>query len=313
MRAEEIDSIGVAGAGTMGSSIAQIFAIHGYEVTVYDINNQSLEKAKVFIEESFKNMIENEMISKEKSEGAKERITYTQSLEKLAECDFISESIIEKMEIKQEFWKNLSSLTKKSTILTTNTSGLNINEISKFVEDKEFFAGYHWVNPPHLVPLVEIIRGDNTIDPVVEAIKKVSYHISKEPVVINKSVSGFVLNRIQFAVLREALHIVENNIASPQDVDSVLKHGLGFRYAVLGPFETADLGGLDTFNYISSYLFDDLSAEKKGSKLLSGLVRDNRLGIKSGRGFYEYSQGRGNEILKGRDEKFIKILKNLYM
>lgn len=313
MKIENIKKVGIAGAGTMGSSIAQIFAIHGYNITIYDVREESLENAKLFIDNSFDNMVTNQMVSREKAEEAKLRIGYTLKLEELAKCDFISESIIEKLEIKQTFWKELSSLVRESTILTTNTSGLSINKISKYVVGKERFAGYHWVNPPHLVPLVEIIKGDKTTDLVVEIIKEVSNTIAKKPVVINKDVSGFILNRIQFSVLREALHIVENGIASPEDVDSVLKHGLGFRYAVLGPFETADLGGLDTFNYISKYLFNELSDEKSGSELLSSLVEGDNLGIKSGSGFYEYSDGKGKEIIENRDKKFITMLKEFYM
>lgn len=313
MKKRDIKTIGVAGSGTMGASIAQIFAMHDFDVTIYDINETSLANAKEFIKNSFENMINNDMVTKQVAEDAIVRISYTLDLKKLAECDFISESIIEKLDIKQKFWENLSKLVKEGTILTTNTSGLSINDISKNIDNKVYFAGYHWVNPPHLVPLVEIIKGSETSDSTVEIIKEISYKISKKPVVINKDVSGFLLNRIQFAVLREALHIVENNIADAKDVDSVLKHGLGFRYAVLGPFETADLGGLDTFNYISNYLFKELSAEKTSSKLLSDLVESGNYGIKSGKGFYDYSEGKGKKVIEDRDKKFIKMLKNFYM
>ncbi|GAA0180989.1 3-hydroxybutyryl-CoA dehydrogenase [Clostridium sediminicola] len=312
MNIDWIKKIGVAGAGTMGASIAECFARSGYEVVLYDLAEEYLKRGKTIIEINNNSLIKEDIITEKEAEESFNRINFTTDKKVLADCDFITESIIEKIEIKQEFWRELSSMVKEGTILTSNTSGLSITEISRDIPQKNLFAGFHWVNPPHIVPLVEIIKGDGTSDETAQLIKEVSIKINKKPVLVNKDTDGFVLNRIQFAVFREALNIVEKGIATVEDVDAVLKYGLGFRYAFLGPFETADLGGLDTFYYISSYLFNELSSATKPSPILKELIDNNHFGSKTGKGFYDYSNGREKEIMERRDQSFLKMIKHIY-
>ncbi|MCG4584721.1 3-hydroxyacyl-CoA dehydrogenase family protein, partial [Anaerosalibacter bizertensis] len=172
--------------------------------------------------------------------------------------------------------------------------------------------GMHWWNPPHIIPLIEIIRGKGTDDETVDLLVELVKAIDREPVVVQKDANGFIGNRIQFAVFREALNIVEQGIATVEDVDRAMKYGLGFRYAVIGPFETADLGGLDTFYYISSYLFNELGDAKEPSDMLKDLVDNNNLGVKSKKGFYDYSNGKDEEAMKNRDKMFFKMLKHIH-
>ena len=170
----------------------------------------------------------------------------------------------------------------------------------------------HWVNPPHIVPLVEVIKGDKTSDATASLVFENALAIGKKPIMVKKDAQGFVLNRLQFAVLREAMHIVESGIASIEDVDNTFKYGLGMRYAAIGPFETADLGGLNTFYNISSYLFADLSDRKTVNDMLTKLFQAESYGVKSGQGFYDYSGGKDQEAIRRRDRMFIKIAKCLY-
>jgi 3-hydroxybutyryl-CoA dehydrogenase len=162
------------------------------------------------------------------------------------------------------------------------------------------------------VPLVEIILGKHTAEETVEVVREVALSAHKRPVIVRKDPSGFVLNRIQFAILREALHIVESGYASMQDVDDVMKYGLGMRYACIGPFETADLGGLDTFYRIASYLFADLSDAKTVSEILASRYNQGEFGTKSGKGFYDYGNGGAERTIEKRDKNFLKIAKCLY-
>lgn len=284
----DIKKIFVAGAGTMGMSIALSFAKHGYEVTVYDISEECLEKGKHFIRESGNEALVSEF-------------SYTTNIEDCIGKDFVSESIVEILDIKKEFWSKVSRLVDEDVILTSNTSGLSINAMAEAVKCPERFLGMHWFNPPHLVPLIEIIKGDATTDAAAKTVYEISKILEKKPIYVNKDVPGFAANRIQFTVLRELLYMVENGIVSYEDGDALLKYGLGLRYACLGPFEIADFGGLDTFSHISDYLFEDLCDDKEGSKLFREMVENGNLGVKSGKGIYDYSNGKGEEVIKYRD------------
>ncbi len=239
-------------------------------------------------------------------------ISYTTDKKAFADADVIIEAIIEKMDIKQDFWEEVEVIAKEDAILATNTSGLSITKICKKVKNKGRFVGMHWWNPPHIIPLIELIKGAETADEIVELLTKLVQKIGKQSVVVQKDVNGFIGNRIQFAVFREALKIVEDGIATVEDVDKAMKYGPGFRYPVLGPFETADLGGLDTFYYISSYLFNELSDAKEPTPILQELMDNKALGVKSGKGFYDYSDGKDKEAMRRRDKNFFKMLKHIH-
>lgn len=312
MKLEEVKKIGVAGAGTMGAGIAQIFAQKGYEVVVTDIGEKYLENAKKIISINNSSLIEEKLITESEAENAMKKISFTTDKKAFSDADVIIEAIIEKIDIKQDFWKEVEEIAKEDAIFATNTSGLSITEISEKVEKKGRFIGMHWWNPPHIIPLIEIIRGKGTDDETVDLLVKLVKAIDREPVVVQKDANGFIGNRIQFAVFREALNIVEQGIATVEDVDRAMKYGLGFRYAVIGPFETADLGGLDTFYYISSYLFNELGDAKEPSDMLKDLVDNNNLGVKSKKGFYDYSNGKDEEAMKNRDKMFFKMLKHIH-
>lgn len=307
-----IKNIVIAGAGLMGASMAQIFAQHGYKVVVYDIYEKGIQNGKKLIEINQKTSIDEEVVTESQSREIIDNISFSTDIDCFKEADFAIEAIVENLSVKQEFWKDVSALAPINTVLATNTSGLSITEIAKTVNHPDRFAGMHWVNPPHIVPLVEIISGDDTSPEAVEIIRDLAFSIKKVPVFVKKDAKGFVLNRLQYAVLREALNIVENDIASIEDVDNVMKYGLGMRYACIGPFQTVDLGGLDTFYKVGSYLFADLSDQKDVPALLKEKFEKNAFGVKTGQGFYDYSDGKDEEVIEKRDKDFIKIAKCLY-
>ena len=221
------------------------------------------------------------------------------------------ESVAEDLEVKRSFWHEVSRLVPAQALLATNTSGLHISEIAQAVELPERFMGQHWLNPPHLLPLCELIVGEKTGADTVKTMRELILAMGKKPVVV-KDINGFIVNRIQFAVLREALHIVESGAAGYEDVDTVLKAGMGIRYAALGPFGVADFGGLDVFEHISDYLNEDLSDAKGSSPLLKELVDQGKLGVKSGSGFYDYSGDKAAEAIRERDRLYIELAKVLY-
>lgn len=304
---KEVHKVLCAGAGVMGSSFAQIFAKAGYEVILYNHSESTLEKAKRLIALNQATQVEAEEITQAESDELLKRITMTTSKDCFGDVDFVLESIVENMDIKHEFFAELSEAVKPDTIICTNTSGMSITEIAKTVKDPARFCGMHWVNPPHLIPLVEVIAGEESSEEVLGVVCDVARSLGQKPVTVYKDPTGFILNRLQYALLREACHCVEMGYASVEDVDNVMKYGLGMRYACIGPFETVDFGGIHIFNAVGSYMFDSLSTEGGVPQILKDLHAQGHKGVSTGFGFYDYSDGKDAEALDRRDRKFIAV------
>lgn len=313
MNLNEIKNIIIAGAGIMGASMAQSFAEYNYQVVIYDLSDKALERAKEMIDIAQQSLVESGSITKEVSEAILTNVTFTTDKTCFTNCDLVVESIIENLEIKKQFYFEISQLVKEEAILATNTSALPISEIAKKVYLPERFVGMHWFNPPHIIPLIEVIRGDETSESVANVVYEVALKINKQPVHVLKDAKGFVANRLQFALLREALHILDEGIASKEDIDQVVKLALGFRYAAFGVFEVSDFGGLDTFKSISEFLNPDLCDRHTVSESLVRLINQGHYGVKAEKGFYDYSDGRAKEMLQKRDSEFLKLYKCLYL
>ena len=284
--------IGLAGAGTMGASIARCFAKHGYVVWVYDIMEEALKRAK-------------ELIELDQPKEVAARISYSGSMRDcFADADFILESVKEDLSVKHTFWAEASAVAPENCLLATNTSGLSITAIAEAVKKPDRFGGMHWFNPAHLIPLVEVIKGDKTSAETGQKIYDLAVAVKKKPIMVEKDAPGFVGNRIQAAVLRECNHIAGSGIASYEDIDKAVKYALGFRYACLGPFEVADMGGLDIFHYIFEYLFPDLSDAKQPFGLLEERFKNGEYGVKTGKGVYDYSGDKAQKAVRRRDELY---------
>ena len=301
----------IAGAGVMGASLAQVYSQAGYETWVYDVVEAGLEKGRHLIALNQEILIREGLVTAEESAAACGRIHFTLEKECFRDCCLVVECVIERMDVKNSFWKEVSEMVPEEALLTTNTSGLSITEIAKVCKKPERFMGQHWLNPPHLIPLCEIIAGAETAQEHLDAMRALIKSMGKHPIFV-KDIPGFVTNRLQFALLREALNIVDMGAATIEDVDTALKAGMGLRYAALGPFGVADFGGLDTFRNINEYLNADLCDAKEGHPLLREMVAGGKLGIKSGAGFYDYAGDKADAAIRERDRMYIELAKVLY-
>jgi len=308
---EEIKRVAVIGAGTMGSGIALTFARAGYEVSLQARRRGSLDRAFAIINGACRSLQQAGVLAPDAAAATCRRIRATTDLAEAVDgCQFVSENVPERLDLKREIFRELDRLLPEA-VLTTDTSGLSITEIASATEDPSRVVGLHWVNPPHLIPLVEVIPGEQTSPEAVETVYALSKRIGKAPVRLKREVKGFLANRLQFALLREAFHLYEQGVASAEDLDTVLKKGMGFRWAVVGPFELIDLGGLDSFYNVSTYLMAELNRSKDPPKALGDPVSRGRLGVKTGAGFFEYPPGKAEEAVARRDGLLIELLKVL--
>lgn len=307
MNASALSHVVIAGAGTMGASLAQIFAQAGIQVTLWNRSQAGLDRAAALIRSNQSALVAAGRLSADDSNALMERIVPTTEDACFPTASFLLESIAEDLTLKQDFFRRISTLVPVDCILTTNTSGLSISAIGSTVAEPGRFCGMHWINPPHLVPLVEVIQGTDTGDGTMDFVYALAQRLRKKPIRA-KDLPGFIMNRLQLALLREALALVDSGAATAEDVDAAVKYGLGLRYACVGPFETMDLGGVDIFCRIASYLLADLDNRKDTPPLLQTLTEQGACGVKSGHGFYDYSGEKAAAALENRDQKFIRVL-----
>lgn len=302
-------TVAVIGAGLMGAGIAGEFVRGGCDVTLLDTTQEALQKGLSMLKQAQNTLVDVGHISEADAEEALTRLRLTTDLaEACADVDVLVEAVPENMAIKKEMFERFDQLCLAKTILASNTSGLSISEIASATHRPEKVVGLHFWNPPHVVPLVEVTKGDKTSDETAQTLMTICQTLGKKPILVQHDIPGFVGNRLQYAVVREALHLVAEGVASPEDIDLAMTAGPGLRYGLLGPLRTADLGGLDVFYAISQYLCAELSAEQGASPVLKERVENGKLGAKSGEGFYAYAPEDLKKILAQRDRVLLGFL-----
>lgn len=280
-----MEKIFVIGAGTMGAGIVQAFAQKGYEVIVRDIKDEFVERGIAGINKGLSRLVTKGKMTEEDKEAILSRITGTTELALAADCDLVIEAAVENMQIKKEIFAELDGICKESTILASNTSSLSITEVASATKRADKVIGMHFFNPAPVMKLVEIIKGIATSQETFDAVKELSVAIGKEPVEVAEA-PGFVVNRILIPMINEATFILQEGIASVEDIDTSMKYGANHP---MGPLALGDLIGLDVCLAIMDVLYNETGDSKyRASNILRKYVRAGYLGRKSGRGFYNY-------------------------
>ena len=284
MSTKDIRKIAVIGAGLMGHSIAQEFAVSGYRVSLNDVSEERLDHARERIRQNL------EMLGRsDEWDGVASRITFTVDLRTaVADADLVVEAIVENLEVKQALFTKMESICGSDTILASNTSTYMPSQLAEATKNPGRVLVMHYFNPPHVVPLVEVVGGRDTSPDTVETVRDLLVSQGKKPVVLEKEALGFIANRLQAALLRECFALVENGVARPEDIDTVVTSSLGRRLGVAGPFEVFDAAGADVWYAICEQLMPDIESSTEVPPAIARMAESGNFGLKTGRGVYEW-------------------------
>jgi len=284
-----IKKVFVVGAGLMGGGITQVTAAAGHKVTMRDIAQEPLDKSMKEIERSLGKFVSKEKLTEDQAKKALANIETTTEMSGAAEADLVIEAVFEKIELKQDIFKQLDEVCKADCVLATNTSAISITSIASVTKRPENVVGMHFFSPVPMMQLCELIRGLLTSDETLAAAEEFARNIGKQTVIVQKDVAGFIANRVGLAMIGVAVSLVERGVASPQDIDKAMKLGFAHR---MGPLETADLTGVDILHNAMKAVYNETQDERyQPPELMQRMVAAGVLGRKTGKGFYDYSSG----------------------
>jgi len=286
--------ISIIGAGTMGNGIAQVFAMNNYHVNLIDLNSNSLSKGINSIMTNLDRMIKRDIISSDQKRATLDNIITTMEINSAESSDLVIEAVTENIEIKLKLFKQLDQICSKETILATNTSSISITEIAASTNRPEKVIGMHFMNPVPIMKLIEVIRGRKTSDETTKSIIGISETIKKIAIEVN-DYPGFIANRILLPMINEAIEALNTGVAKVSNIDSIMKIGMGYP---MGPLQLADFIGLDVCLSILEVMYKGFKDSKYApSELLVNMVKSGKLGVKSGEGFYDYSESKKAELV----------------
>jgi 3-hydroxyacyl-CoA dehydrogenase len=305
-----IQTIAVIGAGFIGHQIAQEFAMAGYPVALNDLTDEKLQQAGNQIQQSLQTLVQNDFITLDQADSVKPRITTNTSLKHcVQDADFVIEAVNEEIALKQQIFRQLDEYCPSHTILASNTSSLMPSLMASATTRPEQVLVTHYINPPYLLPVVELVRCPETSDDTLDTILTLYHTIGKSPIVVQKEVPGFIVNRLQNALLREALYLVEQGIASPQDVDRAITNSFGRRMNALGIFELCDYAGPELIQAVHQYIRPSLCSTTDPPSVFREMIDRQELGVKTGKGFYEWTPQRAEEVWQQLMQRLVRIAK----
>jgi 3-hydroxybutyryl-CoA dehydrogenase len=280
-----IRQIAILGSGTMGRGIAYLAAVAGYETVIFDVEAGALEAARASIDSTLRKGIERGKLTAQEAEGALARVQLVPDLEPaIQSADLVIEAVPEDFELKKDLFAQADLFCAEETIIASNTSSISITTLASNVERRDRFAGMHFFNPPHAMKLIEIVRGERTSDRTIGELRAVAIRMGKEPIIV-RDVPGFASSRLGVAIGLEAMRMVEEGVATAADIDRAME--LGYNHP-MGPLRLTDLVGLDVRLGIAEYLASTLGPRFEPPALLREMVREGKLGKKTGQGFYKW-------------------------
>ena len=303
----EVKRAAVIGTGTMGPGMGAVLERAGIATAVYDVSEEALERAKQGVELA-RGVLER--LGTDGAGGGELRFE-TDLAAALDGAQFVLEAVPEKLELKQEVFAQFEQHVADDAVLSSNTSGIPITKVAENLGHPERVIGMHWSNPPHLIPMIEVIPGKRTSDETVAAAKALIERIGYYPSLLRKEVPGFVENRVLYAIMRECLALVDEGVIDAEELDLNVKWGIGYKLAVIPPMQLLDVAGLDIYESVASYLNRDLSTEPGVSETVTKLTGDGKLGLKTGGGLFEYSQDELAELPKKRAAALVAVRKTL--
>lgn len=310
----KVEKVAVIGAGTMGCGIAQAFAHGGCEVRITDSDSQVLASARSKIERRLDAMVLHGVLSDAEANEVRELIVPVELLsDAVGNSEFVTECVPEILELKQQIFFQIESCTPKGVVLASNTSSLSLSDIGLMVCDKSRLIITHYFNPAHILPAVEVVPARSTSPQTVARTLSLLGQIGKTPVLLRRDIPGFIVNRIQAAMVREALFLLEEQVATPAELDLAIRGSIGARLAVLGPFEVMDFGGLDVWMEVLRNLLPQLSNATFPTSLFTDNLLRGRLGAKSGHGFYEWPLSRQANKMIRSENQMIDIVRTCAM
>jgi 3-hydroxyacyl-CoA dehydrogenase len=289
MKIENINHVAIIGTGMIGASMAALFTGNGYSTTMLAVNEQEKERGKCLYDTCFDDLIEKNLVTREQANRCEKLLKFTFDYSDIADADFIFECVVERIDIKFCVYELIEEHCKQFKVLASSTSALSADDLAeglKFNKDKLVVA--HPYNPPHLVPFVEIVKSKYTAEEAAQEAYDVLESTGRKVIIMQRCAPGFVANRLQHALLREAVHIVEEGLATPRDIDKALMYSFMPRYTSVGLFEHQDAAGLDLVKNIEDYLLPTLSNACATPDYINKLVEENNLGMKTGKGVYEW-------------------------
>ncbi|HEY3945052.1 MAG TPA: 3-hydroxyacyl-CoA dehydrogenase family protein [Solirubrobacteraceae bacterium] len=306
------DRVAVLGAGTMGSGIALSFARAGSTVKLSSRRGSTLQAARTRIDESLQLLVASKVLDTGDAGRAFARISTTQDLDDaVQDAELVVESVTEDLDVKHEVLARTQRAAPPETVLVTDTSSIAIDDLAAALDRPGSFAGMHWFNPPELVSLVEIVSGSRTEPEVAQRLVDWTRALGKRPVHLRRDIAGFIANRIQYAVFREAFALVKEGVCDYADVDETMKAGLGARWAAIGPFESLDLAGLDVYEAVARRLYPLLANDREPASSALELVAEGHLGCKTGRGLYGDYDDEAIAALRRRGAQVLLALERL--
>jgi 3-hydroxybutyryl-CoA dehydrogenase len=313
MKADSIHTIAVLGLGTMGHGIAHVFAAAGYDVRGFDDVAAARDSLHSRARANLKQMATGGVVKKSVIEPALARMKVFSTVEEaVTGADFVLEAVREDLPTKQALFPRLEKLVSSKTILASNTSTFPMTKIAARVKLPGRCIVMHWMNPPHLVPLVEIVSGRKTSAATVATTIELTRRLGKVPVHVRKEVPGFIINRVQVAMYREVFDLLANGVATAEDIDRAISSSMGFRLAAIGPLQVCDFGGLDIWRKVIGEVVPKIRGDAKVPKILNQLADAGHHGPKTGRGIYKYTPESIAAKRADRDKKFLALAKLLY-